>query len=126
MKPDHVFHLPLTFDAAPKASTRPFRGLAYAGGLMTNALGPCAVDLASLTYRVPMPLLLEHASSKAVGVITRLIASSSLEIEGSLFSDDEYGVIWKGDAASPKSRVRLIKAHRDPPKLVASREPQLP
>jgi hypothetical protein len=104
------FAVPVRLAAAEPGSNqgrRRFNGVAYAGGVITDHgwWAAVAFDLAGLKAAAPMPVLLQHEQSSAIGVIDDLTNDGQqLTVGGWLFTDiDEQAraVAAKADAGLP-------------------------
>jgi hypothetical protein len=103
-----TFAVPVRMAAAePAAKERRFSGVAYGGGVITDHAwwNAVAFDLAGLTARLPMPLLLQHDQERMIGVVDEFINDGAqMAIGGKLFTGiDPHAdaVAAKADAGAP-------------------------
>lgn len=104
--PLYTFFAPAEVLPETQAGTRPFTGVAYSGGVITDHGGfiQVAFDLATLTLATPAPLLLEHDREDTIGVIASVTLGDALQISGQLFTGldaDAAAVAAKADAGFP-------------------------
>lgn len=86
--------------------TRPFTGVAYSGGVITDHgyFSRVAFDLSTLSFDTPAPLLLEHDRDDTIGVINQASIGATLAIGGQVFTgidENAASVAAKADAGFP-------------------------
>lgn len=84
----HELIAPLEFNAtALDSGVKPFTGICYSGGVMGGPSGPSVVDIATVKYSAPAPLLWQHDQREAAGMIDRFECGSDIRIHGRIFRD---------------------------------------
>jgi hypothetical protein len=81
------FSVRITAGAPVGQGTRPFSGIAYGGGVITDhpVYDRVAFDIGTTKLETPAPLLFDH--KQPIGVITKASLGSNIAIEGTVFAD---------------------------------------